>query len=127
MSDDPLWYKDAVFYELHVKAFQDSNGDGIGDFNGLIQRLDYVQSLGVDVIWLLPLPSPLRDDGLQPSSERLVKIPVAVHFIFHTTVCPFEMLGDSVNVWEKGSSVHSDAVQLAPKPCSITVANNQLL
>jgi len=61
---DPLWYKDAVFYELHVKAFQDSNGDGIGDFNGLIQRLDYVQSLGVDVIWLLPYyPSPLRDDG----------------------------------------------------------------
>ncbi|HEX8832158.1 MAG TPA: hypothetical protein VF705_13375 [Longimicrobium sp.] len=41
MSDDPLWYKDAVFYELHVKAFQDSNGDGTGDFNGLIQRLDY--------------------------------------------------------------------------------------
>ncbi|HEU4559567.1 MAG TPA: maltose alpha-D-glucosyltransferase [Longimicrobium sp.] len=64
MSDDPLWYKDAVFYELHVKAFQDSNGDGIGDFNGLIQRLDYVQELGVDAIWLLPYyPSPLRDDG----------------------------------------------------------------
>ncbi len=53
MSDDPLWYKDAVFYELHVKAFQDSNGDGIGDFNGLIQRLDYVQELGVYVTWRL--------------------------------------------------------------------------
>jgi len=52
VSDDPLWYKDAVFYELHVKAFQDSNSDGIGDFNGLIQRLDYVQALVVDVIWL---------------------------------------------------------------------------
>ncbi len=65
MSDsDLLWYKDAVFYELHVKAFQDSNADGIGDFAGLMQRLDYVQSLGVDVIWLLPYyPSPLRDDG----------------------------------------------------------------
>ena len=49
MSQDPLWYKDAVFYELHVKAFHDSNGDGIGDFNGLIQRLDYVQELGADV------------------------------------------------------------------------------
>jgi maltose alpha-D-glucosyltransferase/alpha-amylase len=61
---DPLWYKDAVFYELHVKAFQDSDGDGIGDFRGLIDRLDYVQDLGVDVIWLLPFyPSPLRDDG----------------------------------------------------------------
>ena len=63
-ASDPLWYKDAVFYELHVKAFHDSNADGIGDFAGLMQRLDYVQSLGVDVIWLLPYyPSPLRDDG----------------------------------------------------------------
>jgi maltose alpha-D-glucosyltransferase / alpha-amylase len=65
MSDtDRLWYKDAVFYELHVKAFQDSNADGVGDFRGLVDRLDYVQSLGVDVIWLLPFyPSPLKDDG----------------------------------------------------------------
>ncbi len=63
-SHDPLWYKDAVFYELHVKAFQDSNADGVGDFRGLIERLDYVKDLGVDVIWLLPFyPSPLRDDG----------------------------------------------------------------
>jgi maltose alpha-D-glucosyltransferase/alpha-amylase len=62
MSD--LWYKDAIFYELHVKAFQDSNGDGIGDFRGLTERLDYVQDLGVDCLWLLPFyPSPLRDDG----------------------------------------------------------------
>ncbi len=62
MSD--LWYKDAVFYELHVKAFQDSNDDGIGDFRGLMERLDYVQALGVDCLWLLPFyPSPLRDDG----------------------------------------------------------------
>jgi len=61
---DPLWYKDAVFYELHVKAFQDSNADGIGDFAGLLQRLDYLQDLGVDCLWLLPFyPSPLRDDG----------------------------------------------------------------
>ncbi|HEX6926050.1 MAG TPA: maltose alpha-D-glucosyltransferase [Longimicrobiaceae bacterium] len=63
-GSDSLWYKDAVFYELHVKAFQDSNGDGIGDFRGLIDRLDYLQDLGIDVIWLLPFyPSPLRDDG----------------------------------------------------------------
>lgn len=59
-----LWYKDAIFYELHVKTFFDSNNDGIGDFQGLTQKLDYLQHLGVDCIWLLPFfPSPLRDDG----------------------------------------------------------------
>jgi maltose alpha-D-glucosyltransferase/alpha-amylase len=58
------WYRDAIFYELHVRAFADGNGDGIGDFPGLIDRLDYVRDLGVDCIWLLPIyPSPLRDDG----------------------------------------------------------------
>ena len=58
------WYKDAVIYELHIKAFCDSNGDGIGDFNGLMQKLDYLQNLGVTAIWVLPFyPSPLRDDG----------------------------------------------------------------
>lgn len=61
---DPLWYKDAIIYELHVRAFSDSNGDGIGDFQGLISRLDYLQDLGVTCLWLLPFfPSPLRDDG----------------------------------------------------------------
>jgi len=62
--NDPLWFKDAVFYELHVKAFCDGNDDGIGDFRGLIGKLDYLEWLGVDCIWLLPFfPSPLRDDG----------------------------------------------------------------
>ena len=61
---DPLWYKDAIIYELHVKAFADSNNDGIGDFRGLMQKLDYLLELGVTCIWLLPFfPSPLRDDG----------------------------------------------------------------
>jgi maltose alpha-D-glucosyltransferase / alpha-amylase len=61
---DPLWYKDAVIYELHVKAFHDSNGDGIGDFRGLLEKLDYLQDLGVTALWLLPFyPSPLKDDG----------------------------------------------------------------
>ncbi|MBK8765611.1 MAG: maltose alpha-D-glucosyltransferase, partial [Burkholderiaceae bacterium] len=61
---DSLWYRDAVIYELHIKAFADSNGDGIGDFRGLSQHLDHVQALGVDTIWLLPFyPSPQRDDG----------------------------------------------------------------
>ncbi|HKD10363.1 MAG TPA: maltose alpha-D-glucosyltransferase [Bryobacteraceae bacterium] len=61
---DPLWYKDAIIYEIHVKAFADSNNDGIGDFQGLIQKLDYLQALGITCVWLLPFfPSPLRDDG----------------------------------------------------------------
>jgi maltose alpha-D-glucosyltransferase/alpha-amylase len=64
MLVDPLWYKDAIIYETHVKALFDSNGDGIGDFPGLIQKLDYLQDLGVTCLWLLPFfPSPLRDDG----------------------------------------------------------------
>ena len=61
---DDLWYKDAIVYELHVKAFQDGDGDGVRDFRGLTGRLDYLQDLGVDCVWLLPFyPSPLRDDG----------------------------------------------------------------
>jgi maltose alpha-D-glucosyltransferase/alpha-amylase len=63
-ATDPLWYKDAVIYQVHVRAFADSNGDGIGDFRGLTTKLPYVKSLGVSCIWLLPFyPSPLRDDG----------------------------------------------------------------
>ncbi len=63
-TSDPLWYKDAIIYELHVRSFADGNGDGVGDFAGLIQKLDYLQDLGVTCIWLLPFfPSPLRDDG----------------------------------------------------------------
>src|SRR6187551_1162352 len=63
-TDDALWFKDAVVYQLHVKAFQDSNGDGIGDFAGLTERLDYLRDLGVTALWLLPFyPSPGRDDG----------------------------------------------------------------
>jgi maltose alpha-D-glucosyltransferase/alpha-amylase len=64
MNQDSLWYKDAVFYELSVRAFKDSNGDGHGDLNGVTQKLDYLQELGVDCIWLMPIyPSPLKDDG----------------------------------------------------------------
>ncbi len=63
-ATDPLWYKDAVIYEIHVRAFADANNDGIGDFPGLLSRLDYLQDLGVTCLWLLPfMPSPLRDDG----------------------------------------------------------------
>jgi maltose alpha-D-glucosyltransferase / alpha-amylase len=64
LQEDSLWYKDAVIYQLHVRTFCDSNADGIGDFVGLTQRLDYLQELGTTAIWLLPFyPSPLRDDG----------------------------------------------------------------
>ena len=63
-ENDPLWYKDAIIYELHVKAFKDSGDDGIGDFRGLTEKLDYIQDLGVNTLWLLPFyPSPMRDDG----------------------------------------------------------------
>jgi maltose alpha-D-glucosyltransferase / alpha-amylase len=67
----PDWYKDAVIYQLHVKAFFDADNDGIGDFAGLVQKLDYVKSLGVTAIWLLPFyPSPLRDDGYDIADYR---------------------------------------------------------
>jgi len=70
---DPLWFKDAVFYELHVKAFCDGNDDGIGDFRGLINKLDYIEWLGVDCLWLLPFfPSPLRDDGYDVADYRSI-------------------------------------------------------
>src|SRR5262249_18157422 len=73
LTDDPVWYKDAVIYELHVKAFYDGNDDGIGDFPGLLQKLDYLQALGVTCIWLLPFyPSPQRDDGYDISDYRTV-------------------------------------------------------
>ena len=63
-EDNPLWYKDAVIYELHVRAFSDSDADGVGDFLGLIDKLDYLEDLGITAVWLLPFyPSPLRDDG----------------------------------------------------------------
>ena len=67
-GDDALWYKDALIYELHVKAFFDSNDDGMGDFQGLTAKLDYIRDLGVNTIWLLPFyPSPMRDDGYDVS------------------------------------------------------------
>ncbi len=71
MAED--WYKDAIFYELHVRTFMDSNGDGIGDFPGLTDRLDYIRDLGVNCIWLLPMyPSPLRDDGYDIADYRSI-------------------------------------------------------
>ncbi|MBA1200638.1 maltose alpha-D-glucosyltransferase [Pseudomonas capeferrum] len=71
--DDPLWYKDAVIYQVHVKSFFDANNDGIGDFSGLIAKLDYIADLGVNTIWLLPFyPSPRRDDGYDIAEYKAV-------------------------------------------------------
>ena len=71
MSAD--WFKDAVIYELHVRAFRDSNADGTGDFDGLTSKLDYLVDLGVTALWLLPFyPSPLRDDGYDIADYRIV-------------------------------------------------------
>jgi maltose alpha-D-glucosyltransferase/alpha-amylase len=72
-GDDPLWYRDAVIYELHVRSFFDSDADGIGDFRGLTEKLDYLQDLGVTALWLLPFyPSPLKDDGYDISNYTTV-------------------------------------------------------
>ncbi len=72
-SNDPLWYKDAVIYQVHVKSFFDANNDGIGDFAGLIEKLDYIAGLGATAIWLLPFfPSPRLDDGYDISDYRSV-------------------------------------------------------
>ena len=70
-TSDPLWYKDAIIYQLHVKAFFDADNDGVGDFEGLRHKLDYLQDLGVTALWLLPFyPSPLRDDGYDISDYK---------------------------------------------------------
>ncbi|WP_133646679.1 maltose alpha-D-glucosyltransferase [Paraburkholderia flava] len=71
LGDDPLWYKDAIIYQVHIKSFFDANNDGIGDFPGLLAKLDYIAELGVNVIWLLPFyPSPRRDDGYDIADYR---------------------------------------------------------
>jgi maltose alpha-D-glucosyltransferase/alpha-amylase len=63
-ESEPLWFKRAIFYEIHIRGFYDANGDGSGDFRGLTEKLDYLQWLGIDCIWLLPFyESPLRDGG----------------------------------------------------------------
>jgi maltose alpha-D-glucosyltransferase/alpha-amylase len=72
-TSDPLWYKDAIIYQVHVKSFFDSNDDGVGDFQGLIDKLDYIAELGVNTLWLLPFyPSPRRDDGYDISEYKAV-------------------------------------------------------
>jgi maltose alpha-D-glucosyltransferase/alpha-amylase len=84
---DALWYKDAIIYELHVKAFHDSDGDGIGDFRGLTEKLDYIQHLGVNTVWLLPFyPSPMRDDGYDVSDYHNIHPAYGTRLDFRTFV-----------------------------------------
>ncbi|MDN5935850.1 MAG: maltose alpha-D-glucosyltransferase, partial [Nitrosospira sp.] len=86
-ENDPLWYKDAIIYELHVKTFFDGNGDGVGDFPGLISKLDYLQELGVNTLWLLPFyPSPGRDDGYDIADYHNVHPDVGEMADFHRFV-----------------------------------------
>src|SRR3569623_873437 len=86
-GDDPVRYKDAVIYQLHVKAFYDSNGDGIGDFRCRTDKLDYIQRLGVNTIWLLPFyPSPMRDDGYDIADYRNIYPAYGTRKDFHTFV-----------------------------------------
>jgi len=78
LDDDPLWYQNAVIYQVHVKSFFDSDGDGIGDFRGLTEKLDYLQDLGVTALWVMPFyPSPLRDDGYDIADYNRVGAVVA--------------------------------------------------
>ncbi|HEU4383196.1 MAG TPA: maltose alpha-D-glucosyltransferase [Anaeromyxobacteraceae bacterium] len=73
LAGDPLWFKDAIIYETHVKCFFDQNGDGVGDFAGLVEKLDYLHDLGITCLWLLPFyPSPWRDDGYDIADYRAV-------------------------------------------------------
>jgi maltose alpha-D-glucosyltransferase / alpha-amylase len=86
LEDNPLWYRDAIIYQLHIKAFADSNADGMGDFRGLIGKLDYLQQLGVTAVWLLPFyPSPQRDDGYDIADYYTVNP-------CYNTLCEFKQL-----------------------------------
>ena len=104
MADDTnlTWHKDAVFYELHIRAFKDGNGDGHGDLKGLLSRLDYVRQLGVDCVWLLPMyPSPLADDGYDVADYR------GIHEDFGT-LDDFKALVDGIH--ERGMRLIVDIV-----------------
>ena len=84
---DPLWYKDAIIYQLHVKAFFDANDDGIGDFQGLTRKLDYLHDLGITALWLLPFyPSPLRDDGYDIADYRGINPSYGTHADFRAFI-----------------------------------------
>ncbi|MCC7022964.1 MAG: maltose alpha-D-glucosyltransferase [Thermomicrobiales bacterium] len=102
MTTDPLWFKDAVFYEAPVKSFFDSNNDGIGDFRGMTEKLDYIKELGVDCIWLLPMyPTPGKDDGYD-ISDFVSILPQ------YGTVEDFKALLDAAH--ERGLKVIADLV-----------------
>jgi maltose alpha-D-glucosyltransferase/alpha-amylase len=87
IDNDPLWFKDAVIYQVHVKAFFDADDDGIGDFSGLTEKLDYIKNLGATCVWLLPFfPSPMRDDGYDIGDYRNVNPAFGTMHDFRTFV-----------------------------------------
>ncbi|MDR3670113.1 MAG: maltose alpha-D-glucosyltransferase [Holophaga sp.] len=93
-APEPLWFKDAIIYELHVKAFADGNGDGIGDFPGLTAKLPYLQELGVNTLWLLPFyPSPMRDDGYDIADYRAIHPALGTMADFRTFMDEAHRLG----------------------------------
>jgi maltose alpha-D-glucosyltransferase/alpha-amylase len=102
MTTDLLWYKDAVFYEVPVKSFFDADNNGIGDFRGMTDKLDYIKQLGVDCIWLLPMyPSPMRDDGYDISDFVSIYPP-------YGTLADFKALLDAAH--ERGLKVIADLI-----------------
>ena len=105
------WYKDAVIYQIHVKAFQDSDGDGFGDFAGLMQRLDHVQDLGATAIWILPFyPSPQRDDGYDIAEYMAINPDYGTMEDFQRFVDEAHRRGLKVRLW------HGPLATTAPVP-----------
>ena len=114
---DPLWFKDAVIYELHVRSFCDSDGNGIGDFTGLISKLDYLQDLGVTALWLLPFyPSPMRDDGYDIADYRSVNPSYGMMRDFRRFVRAAH---------SRGLKVITELVTEIPRSCSIFIQSER--
>ncbi len=105
---DAHWYKDAIIYELRIRSFYDSNNDGIGDIRGLTEKLDYLQDLGVNTIWLLPFyPSPLRDDGYDIAEYQNVHPSVGTLKDFRALLKEAHRRGLSVCTWTVNDRVRA--------------------
>src|SRR5207237_9945473 len=97
-ATESLWYKDAIFYEVYVRGFFDASGDGDGDLIGLTAKLDYLQDLGVDCLWLMPIyESPLKDDGFDIAEFRQIQLPIGYIAVFATLTSASTDLGMYIN------------------------------